>query len=740
MDSLSPDTLAGLVLHNLPDTAVLVFDHDLCWHMASGAGLMSQPPYQDVRVGRSLYETMSPAWIAAFEAPCRAALAGLTQMVEFVAAGQVYMTQVAPVRHGQQGVIAGVIVSRVAAQPVFSLLILQRYRALIDQTNDAVFLLDLDGGLLEWNRRAAQMLGYDFEDTASLSEAGVGPADAWAASQEHIARLKAGGSLPVYEHRFRHRNGDEVIAEVNLTLVSDDEGRPLYIQSVARDITTRKQAEAALRTSEERYRIISELISDFAYAFRVEPDGALIQEWMTEDSFRRITGYDSETLLKRGYHTLYHPDDRARVDADRQRLLAGEHISEQYRIITSSGELRWLLIDRFPVWDDGRQGVIRFYGVARDITEQKEVEIALRQSEERFRLVAKVISDGIYDWDVLKGRNWHSDGYTETFGETDPNISEIVGWFNRIHPDDAAAVVDSQMRAIHEGAPSWSSEYRMRRRDGRYATVADRALIVRDAQGRLTRLIGAITDITERKAAEKQALDLALQKEKVRILADFITAISHDFRTPLSVINTSVFLLTKTVRPEDWQRHLHKIEAQVRHIEGLVEGLLTMTRLDRDNAIEPEPFDLNVLVDDLEHYEREVCIEKKLALTIERGTAPLPVLGDRYWLRQALGNLIDNAIQYTPDGKSIVVRTYQRGGFAVTEVQDTGIGMSEEQLPYIFDPLYRAATHRPATSGPGLGLSITRKIVERHQGQIEVVSTPHVGTVVRVLLPLHPAE
>src|SRR5690606_26412744 len=188
------------------------------------------------------------------------------------------------------------------------------------------------------------------------------------------------------------------------------------------------------------------------------------------------------------------------------------------------------------------------------------------------------------------------DGYTETFGETDPNIGEIVGWFHRIHPDDAAAGVDSQMRASHEGAPSWSSEYRMSRRDRPSATVAGPDLLVRDAQGRLTRLIGAITDITERKAAEKQALDLALQKEKVRILADFITAISHDFRTPLSVINTSVFLLTKTVRPEDWQRHLHKIEAQVRHIEGLVEGLLTMTRLDRDNAIEPEPFDLNVLV------------------------------------------------------------------------------------------------------------------------------------------------
>jgi PAS domain S-box-containing protein len=736
MSFSSSDELAASVLAQMPETTVLVFDHDLRIQLVTGAALDQQGFMRRAQPGKTLHETMPPAYTAAFEAAYHAALDGQAQHIEFLYAEHIYDIFVGPLRDSAGTISGGMAIARRLNQPESTSALNRYYGALFNQTNDAVLIFDMQGNALAWNQRAAEMLGYEFAEFAELTVYKVIAPDEVEDSRARFVQLSEGVAPPLYERRARRKDGTIIHTEVNVAPVMDSEGKPFCIMSILRDITERKQVEAAQRLIEERNHIISELTFDFAYAVRVEPDGQIAYDWLTIEPFERITGYPVAELDRIGIAHIYHPDDREKLAADRERVLRGETVSAEYRIITRSGELRWALFDRFPIWDEQEGRVVRFYAVAKDITERKETEIALRASEERFRLVAKVISDGVYDWDMIRNLSWHSDSYNETFDTGQQNISDIVSWYERIHPEDREMVVEGQLLAIQDGAESWSEEYRMRRRDGSYAIVADRALIIRDQAGNPTRLIGAVSDMTEHREAEQQALDLALQKEKVRILAEYITAISHDFRTPLSIINTSVYLMGKVRDDDARMRHLEKLDEQAARIEQLVDGLLTMARLDKDDLLACEWLDVNTLIHQLEYRQRPACDEKGLALHIDMESDLPLIYADRLWMSEALTNLATNAVQYTPSGKSITIRTYREADSVVIEIQDTGIGMSAEQLKGIFEPLFRAETHRPMTGGSRLGMAITSRIIERHNGRIEIESMPDVGTTVRIWLAI----
>ncbi len=149
-------------------------------------------------------------------------------------------------------------------------------------------------------------------------------------------------------------------------------------QALQHDIAERKRAAEALRASEQRYQIISELISDYAFSYRVEPDGTLTPDWIAADAFTRLTGFTVEEIDARGTLALYHPDDAPAVGRDLERVLAGEAASGEYRIITKSGDVRWVRVYRRPIWDAQQNRVASFYGVAQDITERKRAEEEIR--------------------------------------------------------------------------------------------------------------------------------------------------------------------------------------------------------------------------------------------------------------------------------------------------------------------------------------------------------------------------
>jgi len=249
--------------------------------------------------------------------------------------------------------------------------------------------------------------------------------------------------------------------------------------------------------------------------------------------------------------------------------------------------------------------------------------------------------------------------------------------------------------------------------------------------------IAAVQDITERKQADDQRVELTIEREKVNVLKRFIGNLSHDLRTPLSVIKTSIYLIPRLHDEDKRQRHLEALEVETNRLQRMLDDLLSMSRLDKADTSEYRfaISQIDPLVQACVEEGQAMAIRKGQTLTYVPAESLPPVILDPTEFKRMIKHLILNAVTYTPEKGVINILTASSGEMVVIEVRDTGVGISEHELPHIFDRLYRVDLSRSASAGAGLGLSIARKIVEAHGGTIEVDSMIGIGSTFRVRLP-----
>ncbi|HEX2905336.1 MAG TPA: PAS domain-containing sensor histidine kinase [Phototrophicaceae bacterium] len=249
---------------------------------------------------------------------------------------------------------------------------------------------------------------------------------------------------------------------------------------------------------------------------------------------------------------------------------------------------------------------------------------------------------------------------------------------------------------------------------------------------------GIGVDVTELHKAEQQRLELALERERVQLLQQFISDISHDLLTPITIMKSSLYLLSKPVSFEKWYEHVQQIEAQTDRLQNMIQDILTMSRLDKAFIQEFNFWEqnLNLLVQEL--IKEHQLVADAQHQTLEQHFQPdLPlVCFDYAKLRQALNNILENALRYTPDGGHICVTTGLEPNAVFVEVRDSGAGIAPADLPHIFERFYRGETYRPTDGGAGLGLAIAQKIVQAHNGIIRAQSEPGQGAIFRITLPL----
>lgn len=240
-------------------------------------------------------------------------------------------------------------------------------------------------------------------------------------------------------------------------------------------------------------------------------------------------------------------------------------------------------------------------------------------------------------------------------------------------------------------------------------------------------------EIIERQRAEQQLVAMQMERERGKVLTEFIQDASHQFYTPLSVINTSLYLLAQ--QPDKAPRHRANIDTAARAIHELVQSLLVMLKLNVGRGDSTGPVNLAQVTDQVLTRLASQRTTKNLALQtdLQRNTAIRH--GNLEQIQQIIYQIVLNAIQYTPDGGSIGVRVYDEGGAAVVEVADTGSGIEEVEIPLIFKRFYRG-DKVGTTRGLGLGLSIAEKAAQNHNGRIEVSSQPGHGSVFRLILPV----
>jgi two-component system sensor histidine kinase/response regulator len=249
------------------------------------------------------------------------------------------------------------------------------------------------------------------------------------------------------------------------------------------------------------------------------------------------------------------------------------------------------------------------------------------------------------------------------------------------------------------------------------------------------RLIDQLSDeIQRRKYAEQEAVELALERERKLILSQFFQNAYHEFKTPLSVIGTNLYLLEHSVEDPVVVDRLKKIEEQADMLRDLVEAMVTMTVLDSDPDLNIRPVDLRQVVRSVVINLQSMAAINKVSLHVEEAATECIVLGDPQRLDTALRNIVNNALRYTPAGGQIDVRTFSADKEIGVMIEDTGIGMTPQQRARIFDRFYRADEAR-STRGFGLGLSIARSIIELHHGHVDVESAVQQGSRFTVTFP-----
>ena len=292
-------------------------------------------------------------------------------------------------------------------------------------------------------------------------------------------------------------------------------------------------------------------------------------------------------------------------------------------------------------------------------------------------------------------------------------------------------------RVMNTGQPVYDVRYAIEWPDGRRRFLSINAAPLFDAAGEFDGMVAIMGDITELKQAEQRRVDFEMEKERTKVLRYFISNASHDLRTPLTTIKTTLYLLSQHSDPDKQQRHVEILEIQTAHLERLLEDMLNLSRLDKEIDFKFEPLDLNALIRDVIVGQQSLAQRMNHCLTFTGDPAMPPVCADEIQLDSALTNLVVNALHYTPNGGTITVQTYQHDDCAIIEVRDNGIGIGAEHLPRIFDRFYRVDKARPtATGGAGLGLAIAKRIIEAHYGRIDVESEPGVGSTFRVCLPI----
>jgi len=358
----------------------------------------------------------------------------------------------------------------------------------------------------------------------------------------------------------------------------------------------------------------------------------------------------------------------------------------------------------------------------------RRAEEALRQSEERFRLATEAVSGMIYDWSVGADRVKRSHGLFGLVGYLPGEVESRIGWWRAlIHPDDVARIEGEVSGAIEGGGDSFSVEYRVRHRDGQYVHVWDKGLIVRDEKGRPVRVVGSTIDITERKEAQEELERAHTEAQAANEAKDqFLATLSHELRTPLTPVLAVVSRLEEDPRFAELTGELRMIRRNVELEARLIDDLLDLTRISRGKLeLYRRTTDARQVVQHALATVEQELMEKKLRLEVWLAAASHRVSADAPRLTQVFWNLLSNAVKFTPPGGTVAVRSRldPAARELVIEVSDTGMGIEPEVMPRIFEAFEQ--TDRRITrqfGGLGLGLAVSRAIVDLHGGRLTAAS------------------
>ena len=615
-----------------------------------------------------------------------------------------------------------------------------RLSAVLRALPDLWFVIDADDRYVDGHMDHPQLLGDMPKMIGQLMGAHL-PGDLGQRQRAAVALARSSGKPQTLNYDLRGR--DQGMRHFEARLTPMPAGQVLYLTA---DITERKNAAEKLRVSEELYRSVAATISDGLII--IDLDGKVVA---LNPAASRILGlsaglaslHEAETsafdLLE---DDLVTPLPRERWPLS-ESMRTGQRVTD--RVVPArraDHEIVWLQMSANLIRVDRDTPPFAAMATFRDITRERLTVQDLALSEERWKFALEGAGDGVWDWDMPSGCVYYSTRWKHMLGYEDHEITDTPEeYFLRVHPEDRDAVAHSTMRFVTEGVGVQQVEFRLRHRQGHYLHILSRGKVVSHSRdGKPLRVVGTHSDISVLKQAEQAERQREFAEAASAAKSEFLSRMSHEIRTPLNAITGFAQLMRLQLGQGGGDNPLRNYIEQIlhagRHLSGLVNDVLDLQQVEAGVVkLKPEPITLEDELVQCLSMLLPMAEQREISMSsyIEPNAA---VLADRQRLRQVLMNIGSNAIKYNRDGGSVVVRAErQADGAVLLSLQDTGTGMTAEQLAKLYQPFERLGRETSNVAGTGLGLIITRSLVESMGGHMDIVSQPGTGTQVCVTLP-----
>ena len=600
----------------------------------------------------------------------------------------------------------------------------ERLRLATESSQTATWDLDLKTAVIIHSPYLSTIFGYEVNEQITLLKLGdhVIEHDRLNIVEKAFQKALETG-IYQYEARIIDQKGVEKWIFTNGKIFFDDEGTPNRMLGVLQDITERKNTEILLQRSHHQVNTAM----DATRLGTFDMDAETQEKYNFSPRFLEIFGYNPLTEIVDSI-TLENHIDKKFLDVRAEALHKAKETGDlfyQTKIRLRDGSTKWIeYYGRLLAIEDGSKSYIS--GTIRDITEHKEYEKSIRESEKMYRFLADAMPQLIWIGESDGRLTYFNQATMDYSGKNYNTFLEEDGWLDIVHPDEKAENERLWMKSVKDKTP-FSYEHRFRNKNNEYRWFLSRAIPQLDEFGNVTKWVGTSTDIDEMKRLDEHK-------------NDFIKIANHELKTPLTTIKGYVQLLKKMRGNSDDKflvNSLNTIENQVNKLNLLMGELLDISRIDSGKLpLHKDNVSLVKLVtetiEDIKAAEQTHQINFKLT-----HISDIEVFADKHRITQVLNNLLTNAIKYSPAEKSVNVNLYVEENCAVVSVEDFGIGMDENELLKIFDRFYRVSGEDEMTyPGFGIGLFIVKDIIDRHQGKIWAESQKNNGSKFFFSLPL----
>lgn len=505
----------------------------------------------------------------------------------------------------------------------------------------------------------------------------------------------------------------------------------------SRNTLLQKQViEQALLKSEERFDLAMRGANDGLWDWDVNSG-----KMYCSARFNDMLGLPVDQLLSiRAWSALIHPDDVDKAWKDMHAYL--EHHCSYYRNLHRmrhrDGHYIWCLSRGTAVWNhEGHPQ--RVVGTYTDVSQQKAVEEALRHSEERFELAMRGANDGLWDWNIETNNVYYSPRFKQILGLSPEQKLSLQGFSALVNPEDNSLIQKTTRDYFAKRLPNYEMRYRVRHQQGHTIWLLSRGIAVWNTTGKAVRMIGTVVDITHTKQVEEELrLSKEIAEQANQAKSTFLANMSHELRTPLNAIlgYTQILAWDESLN-EQQVEGVNIIRRSGEYLLTLINDILDLSKIEAGRIdVSINAFNFSDFIQGVVDLFKMRAQQKNLAFIYEPLTPmPIGVEGDERRLRQVLINLLGNALKFTKQGGVALKISYEMP-YIRFQIEDTGIGIAEEDLNKIFLPFQQVGDQNYRAEGTGLGLSITQRLVKMMQGDLQVHSKLGQGSQFTVSLPL----